>query len=80
MSYFSGFTSYFSSDPAAKLEAAKARVADAESALQTAKDEVSKLESESLGSVTPVADGGVGGRRRKSKKTRRITKRSRSGK
>ena len=82
MSFFSGITSYFSSDPAAKLTAAKAKVTEAETALQAAKDEVSSLESSNIGSATPVGDGGVGGRRRKgkkSKRTRRTTTRSRNG-
>jgi hypothetical protein len=83
MSYFSGFTSYFSSDPAAKLTAAKAKVTDAEAALQAAKDEVTKLEGESIPATAPVSSDGVtGGRRRKgkkSKRTRRTATRSRSG-
>lgn len=82
MNYFSGFTSYFSSDPAAKLTAAKAKVTDAEAALQAAKDEVSKIEGESIPSTESMSSDAVtGGRRKgkKSKKTRRTTKRSRSG-
>lgn len=81
MNYFSGFTSYFSSDPAAKLTAAKAKVADAETALQAAKDEVSALENESMSATTSMASDSVTGgrRRRKNKKTRRTTTRSRSG-
>lgn len=82
MSFFSGITGYFSSDPAAKLTAAKAKVADAETALQVAKDEVSALENESMSASTSMASDSVtGGRRRgkKSKRTRRTTTRSRSG-
>jgi hypothetical protein len=82
MSYFSGFTSYFSSDPAAKLTAAKAKVTDAEAALQAAKDEVTKLEGESIPATESMSSDSVGGRRRKgkkSKRTRRTATRSRSG-
>jgi hypothetical protein len=82
MSFFSGITSYFSSDPAAKLTAAKSKVTEAEAALQAAKDEVSAVENESMSATTSMASDSVGGRRRKgkkSKRTRRTTTRSRSG-
>jgi hypothetical protein len=82
MSFFSGITSYFSSDPSAKLDAAKAKVTDAEAALQAAKDEVSRLEGESIPATAPVSSDGVAGGRRKgkkSKRTRRTATRSRSG-
>jgi len=82
MSFFSGITSYFSSDPSAKLTAAKAKVTDAEAALQAAKDEVAKLEGESIPSTASMSSDSVAGGRRKgkkSKRTRRTSTRSRNG-
>ena len=81
MSFFSGITNYFSSDPAAKLTAAKERVTQLEADLSAARSEVSKLESAALPPAGVSGSDGVAGgrRRRKSKKTRRSTTRSRNG-
>ena len=79
MSFFSGITNYFSSDPAAKLTAAKEKVVQLEADLSAARAEVSKLESAAIPPAgVSGSDSVTGGRRRKSKKTRR-TKRSRNG-
>jgi hypothetical protein len=64
---------FFGQDPESKLKAAEALVTQKEKELADAKSALSALQAPAVGTVS--ADGVPGGRRRKSRKSRKITRR-----